>query len=331
MSHPSRKLVVPLVLGILAWTATVSMSSAQETEPRFRGRIVLFGPDAEGRAGVSSMRPDGSDLRTEWTAPNGRGVARGRVSPDLRSLAISISLNAAADRSGWNDEIWIFKDGQALPLKQTGFVGAWSPDSRRLVTTRTTGNERRVSTIIDLDGGPDEELPLPEHLCVDDWSHDGTRLSVMLPSNDDSLHRRIGVYTIDTQTLTPLARPDQTDNIWSRFSPDDRSIGHYRRVVEGEPPDYHSTRAARSTTDGLTTVDLVPLTEVIAGQKFGCLGCLGWPCWLEATQELVWLRIRQQGEGHTESFDLLFVPVNGGASRRMSLPALKHVAHIDAR
>jgi Tol biopolymer transport system component len=312
---------------VVLWQCAAPLGAADVPEPRYMGRIVLFGCDATGLPGISSMRPDGADVRSEFTAPEGRGVRHGRVSPDGRSLAFQAPRSGIEDQSGLINDIWILTDGKVRELGLTGFVGGWSPDSRRLVITQLVEEDQHRSILVDAATGVSEAVPLPEHQLVEDWSPDGTKLSVLLDRDDVLLHREVATFDLPTGALQPTFRPAQSDNIWGRFSPDGRQLAHHRRIVEGEPVVYHSSRAAVSSVDGRGTSDLTPLGR----DRIGDIDFVpnSWPCWSPDGRELVWLRLGRDESGAFATFDLLGVSTEGRLPRRVPLDWARRLAGVD--
>ena len=303
-------------------------------EVDFAGRIVLFGPTADGGSGISSLRPDGTNLRTDWSAPDGAVADLGRVSPDGRSLAFGLHTTATTDPdpqiAGWIDAIAIFSDGGVRELGLSGVVGGWSPDSRQLVVTQLGVNDVHQSMLVDVTSAVTELLSLPRHVMVDDWSRDGRSFLLLTRATADRgyTHRRLHVFDRQSRQSTPLHSDETDDDIWGRFSPAEPLVGHYRRTVMGSPPVYEDSAAAFSAIDGSTSSRSAVLTSDEGGRRFTVIRG---PCWSPDGEELAWIRMGRSDTAAADEFDLLFVGRSTGRTRRVSLPGIGRISSIDWR
>ena len=278
----------------------------------FRGRLILFGGTE-----LLAVRPDGTGLETLHELGKGQSLLVGRVSPDGRRIALSITGTSG------QLEVWVLDAaGKLKMLSDDGIVQAWSPDGKRLACYR--GSYGRIqSFFLDLDSSEEQTIPIPATDWVDDWSPGGNRLSVVAGNPDKSFnHPTKGVYPL---RKIYLVKPDGSgredlkidplyDTIESRFSPDgSKLLYHLRKHNEGRV--LHSVvvyelkdHAAKEVFD---------FNTFFKGNRQ--LRANGGSCWSPDGKQSLWLVPRQKTDYSTVKMNLLFVPATGAPAKVLDL------------
>jgi Tol biopolymer transport system component len=114
----------------------------QTDDKSFRGRLILFGVQSEGKqeaVTIRSMSADGNEVRTLLTLPEGV-IEGGRVSPDGLRLAYGL---VSKDRKDL--QLWLFDPGgkPRMILSRGGLATAWSPDGKQIAFYRRAGKDDR--------------------------------------------------------------------------------------------------------------------------------------------------------------------------------------------
>jgi roadblock/LC7 domain-containing protein len=241
-----------IFLGLLAWCAGVLPSRADEAP--FLGKIILFGAQREGddRPTIMAMAPDGTELVELWRPETGGVIAAGRISNDGRRLAFMLHAPGGAGHELWTLDSKL----KAIKIAEDAVIAAWSPDDNRMACFRGKGARTYDNFILDLESKREERLPLPDSDVVNDWSPDGTWLTVMASNRENRFeHAKNGsyplrrVYRIDLDggreapisgdVMTIVERRDGRseehpleefyDDIWSRISPDGSQVTYQQR------------------------------------------------------------------------------------------------------
>jgi hypothetical protein len=238
-----------------ALSVAVALATAQEAP--YLGKIVLFGAqEVDGDVPhIMAMNPDGTGLEKLWRDEEGRAILAGRISPDGRQLAFGVHVIGTP-----GFELWLLDaKRQGTKVSNDAAPAAWSSDGKRLACCRSKEGAFE-SFILDLESKREEPLPIPPTDIVNDWSPDGTWLSVMAgnraerfehPTNGSYPLRRIYRMDIggkarqnvsgDVMAVAEIRGPERIeraidelhDDIWSRISPDGRHVNYQQRTHPG--------------------------------------------------------------------------------------------------
>lgn len=195
---------------VLAISMTLGMRTCSgdgaTTADAFRNKLVFFGNSSRGHRLVETMNLDGSELHTVLELSFEQAIWHGRVSPDGRVVALTVMPE------GEKPAVWLLSaDGRRQTLVDNGWLACWSPDSKRIAFVRgleRPGKKHRESLIIDVVSQQLRALPLPATDNVEDWSPDGTELTVS-SGNPDQLFKRSDGETYPLRGLY-LIKPDGT-------------------------------------------------------------------------------------------------------------------------
>jgi Tol biopolymer transport system component len=301
---------------IALWGGTVGIG--QEVEPdggeplaSFRGKIVLFGSRAADRnaALIQTMSVDGTAVRTLAEFENA-SILPGRVSPEGRRVVFNL-----ARRQNTRLQVCVMDaNGEHDVVAEDVTVAAWMPDGKRIACYRGDRGHWK-SLAIDVDSDKIQRLPMAGTDVVNDVSPDGWELLVMSrPADKFFKHPTLGIYrkrqiyrmpTDGTQRLR-LTDPE-TDNIWSRFSPDGRKIAFYHRSYEtGEP--VESGRVM--DLDGRSVKEVVNFTELGLRSYYA-------PCWVADGKRLVWPANTVSDPRGRFDVELIVTSFDGAAMKRL--------------
>ena len=182
------------------------------------GSQIVFVSDRDGQANIWVMNSDGSDVRK--LSKGSSGNLSPRWSPDGEKIAFSRSGTITVMDTDGNNERVVFEpepETTAGPCLGPGFVGGWSPDSRR-ITYYSASVARGIAEvcIIDEDGGNLEVIVSDGvNLHAEPvWSPDGRYLAYR--SIRDGQHE---IYVYDLETRTEVRVTDDpgidTEPDWS--------------------------------------------------------------------------------------------------------------------
>ena len=286
----------------------------------FRGKIVLFGCTCKGHSSGSqiiAMQPDGSRLETIIELPEGEDVRSGRVSPDGRRLAFSMSQGDPHRMDAW----LLDENGLVRKVADRARVQAWSPDAKRLACSR--GEPRSWQSFF-LDIGTGNELPisLPQTEVVLDWSRDGRWLAAMAYPDKTFSHPTKGTYAL---RKIVLVKPDGSgrenlkidpllDTIWPRFSPDGKRLVYFQRKHR-EGRVLHD--AVVYPLDGSAAREMLDFNTVFKGNRE--FKGEGFPCWSPDGKQFCWLVPRQHTMTSPINMELAFVSPTTGLQKRLDL------------
>lgn len=320
----ARFAILSLVLAVSITSGMHSCSGDEATAATtevFRNKIVFFGNSSNGHRLVETMNLDGSELHTVLELNFEQAIWHGRVSPDGRSVAFTVMPD------GQKPAVWLHSaDSQHQTIVDDGWLACWSPDSKRIAFVRgleQPEKKHRESLIIDVVSQHVRALPLPATDNFEDWSPDGTELTVS-EGNPDKLFERPdgetyplrGLYFIkpDGTRLAPLTQEPKGDFLRSRFSPDGRQIAYYHRYhYDGKT--FESCVVADH--NGSKQIETVCFTTLAEGLE---IRPNGGPCWSPDGKTVIWMVLtRPYGSDDATGHEVIFTAVDGSRTRRMPL------------
>ena len=195
--------------------------------------LSLLPRDAEGRSGLHTLNPDGSDLR-ELVADAGQNP---RWSPDGQRILLTRESPA---------EVYVVRaDGTALvPLTDIDvdlWNPEWSPDGRRV---GVHSHDCRRFFLLDADKGANrQEIILPTQACSHAWSPDGKLIAYYSVASGS-----MGIWLVNSDGADP--RP-LTDNC----TPEGVCTGDRYHQLPRWSPD--GRRLAWISTDNVTGFGMV--------------------------------------------------------------------------
>lgn len=287
----------------------------------FRGKLILFGCSRPGDPSVNrivALSADGSALESILELKDGQRIMAGRISPDGRYLAFSVSTEQRERYDVWLLDV----NGQRRKLTADAMVQAWLPDCKRLACTRGQRNAW-VSFLLDIDKGAEERLPLPRVELINDWSPDGQWMAVMAENPDKTFqHPTKGTYPLrgiylvkpDGSGRTEVKAEPLLDNLWPRFAPDSKRLVYHQRSHE-EGRVLHDTIVQGIDGSGAKAV-LSFDTFFKGNQQYRANG---FPCWSGDGKQVVWLIPRQRTKFSTVKMELVFVPLDKGDVKVLDL------------
>jgi Tol biopolymer transport system component len=213
--------------------SAVGLADAKAATPGkiyMQAKLKVGKPDEEGVDGIFAVDPEtGKAVKV-----SDETMARVRISPDRRTLAIS--------RSGWTGTpmheipdvgLWTLDiEGKGTAHKIADFGGevSWSPDSKQLVVVRERmidaekGKRVNETWRFDLDGKSRTKLPIPETDSVADWSPDGEWF-VVTSSRRDTRDNPYQLYLMHPDgTGSRQLTEGKESNVHPLFSPDGRKV-----------------------------------------------------------------------------------------------------------
>jgi Tol biopolymer transport system component len=286
----------------------------------FRNKIVFFGNSSERHRLIETMNLDGSGLHTVLEMSFEQMIGHGRVSLDGRCVAFTEIID------GQKPAVWLLSaDSQRPLIVDNGWLACWSPDSKRIAFTRgleEPEKNHRESLIIDVMSRRVRALRLPGVDNVEDWSPDGTELTVSEGNPDKLFQRPDGetyplraLYFIkpDGTRLAPLTQDPKGDFLQSRFSPDGRQIAYYHRYhYDGKT--FESCVVAKR--DGSKPRETVCFTTLAEGLE---IRPNGGPCWSPDCKTVIWMVLTRPYGSDTTGHELIFTAADGSRTRRMPL------------
>lgn len=211
---------------------------AQGDEPRFRGKIILFGAQRHHQRGVAeilALDPESLKVGVIYEGIPAQG-AIGRISPDGKKLAFAGDPGA----------VTILEEDERLrEIVGAGPVAAWSPDGGSLACFRLIQHDPShwQSIIVDAQTGQGRVLAGASPDAVMDWSPDGKRLALMdadpaddpdpPPINPPYPYRQIDLADVDGNRRVRIS-PRSGDSLFPRFSPDGALIACSQRESIGD-------------------------------------------------------------------------------------------------
>ncbi len=228
-----RRYVVAFAPGIVALAlAAACRGGGDYQEPAGPSNVIVFGArTAEGRYGLYSVRPDGTDL--ERLSGEQQFAFFPRWSPSGSRVAYIV--RAEGDEGAGTLRVFDFETGsattvseQALP-SDAGPAASWSPDGWRLAFAETSGGGRvRVYDVGRRELLDDSEIAG----TTPDWSPtDEDALAFAAPAGDETDLRAAQPNGDDARTL--LERPGIEGD--PRWSPDGRFLAFWSAPVDGPP------------------------------------------------------------------------------------------------
>jgi WD40 repeat protein len=238
-----------------------------------------------------------------------------RVSPDKQSLLFAVH----------EDGIWKCAPQEGSERTRVMYRGSsplWSPDGKQLISGEGAYEEgqgwKHSTWRSNLDGTALTRLPIPDTDGVEDWSPDGNWV-VTVSDRHPPHGSGYQLYVM---------RPDGTEqrrltkdglNVYSRFSPDSRSIVYVHQDKEG-----NSLR--------VVNIDGRDAREILKAEGAGGAGACGAACWSPDGKQLALHRydweidengrkLKRAGNDHHDRIEI--VDVEGGNIRRITLASLQ--------
>lgn len=315
---------------------------ARDGEVTFRGKIVLVGVQLKGNEGssIATVNPDGTGLKTLYTfSEKGVAIVSGRVSPDARSVAMTV-----VGRGTNEDQVWLLgPKGECRKILDGGFVMAWSPDGKQLACIGGRYGKWK-SFILDIATKETRPIRVPDKDHVNDWSPDGGYFAVMLGRPDKTVIlrgsetypvRQVGMLRASGDKEQATSSDIAADNLWVRFSPDGKRISHYQREYRNDLP--HELSMVRDRDGGRVSV-VLDYDRLDENFRLRPAGTPIWNpeapgCWSPDGKTIAWLvsndklRSVPSKRGEKSKFALLFTDSTGGIERSVDLEALGLVSY----
>jgi len=246
---------------------------------------------------------------------NGDRVFGLRVSPDKQALLFAVH----------EDGIWQCAPQEGSERTRVMYRGRspiWSPDGKQLISGEGAYEEgkgwKHSTWRCNLDGSSLVRLPIPDTDGVEDWSLDGNWL-VTVSDRHPPQGSGYQVYVMWPDGTNERRLTKDGLNVYSRFSPDSRSIAHIHQDKDG-----NSLR--------VVNIDGSEAREIIKGEGAGGTGACGAPCWSPDGKQIALPRFDWENDengrkikraGNDHNYRLEIVDVNSGNSRRITLDGLR--------
>ena len=229
------------------------------------------------------------------------------ISPNGKYLAVTATL-----QEGDRDKaqlILVDSEKQTRVIAEDVMVVAWSPDETQLLV-RGGKNYEWSNSVIELETGLKEKLPLPATDAVMDWSSGGDVLSVMAGRPEKIFEQRPGefypkrqlyIFNLEKKVAEDSITPPDEDCIKGRFSNDGNELAYSRRTYStGKPVELceilHLESRKHRTIIDFTSLGVRPNLN---------------PLWSRDGKQLLWQVSREQDD--KEQWELWFLPTDGSA------------------
>jgi hypothetical protein len=328
-----RSLVFLIAALSLSASFRIENARGDEKGPKFQGELLLLGVRAVGESHACEIRTlalPGKANRTLFRKEEVDIYPGGRLSPCRDRLTFSLMTHDGEGRA--KGQFWVLDlagDGRRI-ADGMGMITAWSPDSSRIAAYRDSGDGASYESVtIDVATGETTTLDLPDEYVIDDWRASDGMQTAMFGNSRNQLYREIEGDSYPTRQLdllaadgkrSPLTKNPSTDNIWSRFSPQDDRVAYYSRRLVGEKSLEH---AAVYNGDGAASKEIFCFTTYGDERGLPWFRPLRPPAWAPDGSALAWLvSANDKPESQDDRPEILLLPLDGIEPQRIDLHEL---------